>query len=107
MTPIASIVPLSQITSAYAGGTAASSAISPAVSSAPGTDFAAMVGNATHSALQTLHQGEQTTAAGVVGKADVQDVVQALSNAEVTMQAVVEVRDKVVAAYNDIMHMSV
>jgi flagellar hook-basal body complex protein FliE len=37
----------------------------------------------------------------------VQDVVQALSNAEVTMQAVVEVRDKVVAAYNDIMHMSV
>jgi flagellar hook-basal body complex protein FliE len=103
MTPIASIVPLSQITSAYAGGTAASS---PAGSTA-GTDFAAMVGDATHSALQTLHQGEQTTAAGVVGKADVQDVVQALSNAEVTMQAVVEVRDKVVAAYNDIMHMSV
>jgi flagellar hook-basal body complex protein FliE len=34
-------------------------------------------------------------------------VVQALSNAEVTMQAVVAVRDKVLGAYNDIMHMSV
>jgi flagellar hook-basal body complex protein FliE len=99
MTPIPPIVPLSQVTSAYAGGTA--------VDSAPGTDFAAMVGDAAQSALQTLHQGEQTTAAGIVGKTDVQDVVQALSNAEVTMQAVVEVRDKVVAAYNDIMHMSV
>jgi flagellar hook-basal body complex protein FliE len=100
MTPVASIVPpLSQVTSAYAGG--------PAPGSARGTDFASLVGDAAHSALQTLRQAEQTTAGGVVGKSDVQDVVQALSNAEITMQTVVAVRDKVVGAYNDIMHMSV
>ena len=50
---------------------------------------------------------EQTTAAGVAGKADVQQVVQALSDAEVTMQTVVAVRDKVLGAYNDIMQMTV
>jgi flagellar hook-basal body complex protein FliE len=99
MTPVGSIFPLSQITSAYAGA-------QPGVS-ARGTDFADMVGDAAHAALQTLRQAEQTTASGVAGKADVQDVVQALSNAQVTMQTVVAVRDKVLGAYNDIMRMSV
>jgi flagellar hook-basal body complex protein FliE len=99
MTPIASVIPLSQVASAYGGRSAAGSA--------GGTDFASLAGDAAQSALQTLHQAEQTTATGVVGKSDVQSVVMALSNAEVTMQAVVAVRDKVVGAYNDIMHMSV
>jgi flagellar hook-basal body complex protein FliE len=99
MTSIGSIIPLSQVTSAYAGGQGGASARA--------IDFADMVGNAAHAALQTLHGAEETTASGVAGKADVQDVVQALSNAEVTMQTVVQVRDKVLGAYNDIMHMSV
>jgi flagellar hook-basal body complex protein FliE len=98
MTPVPSVIPLSQVTSAYA---------SSATGSAGGVDFATLAGDAAHSALQTLRQGEQSTASGVAGKSDVQSVVMALSNAEVTMQAVVEIRDKVVAAYNDIMHMSV
>ncbi len=98
MTPISSVIPLSQITSAYTNGQSGSTS---------GSDFASLVGNAAHSALQGLHQAEQTTASGIAGKADVQDVVQALSSAEITMQAVVAVRDKVIGAYNDIMHMSV
>ena len=36
-----------------------------------------------------------------------QQVVQALGDAEVTMQTVVAVRDKVLGAYNDIMRMTV
>lgn len=95
MTPISAVVPLSQLTEAYAPAKAG------------GTDFGNMVGDAAHSALQTLRGAEQTTANGVAGNTDVQSVVQALSNAEVTMQAVVAVRDKIVGAYNDIMHMSV
>jgi flagellar hook-basal body complex protein FliE len=69
--------------------------------------FAAMVGNAAQDAMQSLHQAEATTASGVAGHTDVQGVVQALSNAEVTLQTVVAVRDKVLGAYSDIMHMSV
>jgi flagellar hook-basal body complex protein FliE len=101
MTPIASVIPMDQVSRAYATAASASP------QEAPSTDFAGMVGDAAKSALQTMRQGEQVTARGVAGKADVQQVVQALSNAEVTMQAVVAVRDKVLGAYNDIMHMSV
>jgi flagellar hook-basal body complex protein FliE len=103
MNSITSVIPMEQVSRAYAAGTANSTS----ASDAPSTDFAGMVGDAAKSALQTMRQGEQVTAQGVAGKADVQQVVQALSNAEVTMQAVVAVRDKVLGAYNDIMHMSV
>jgi flagellar hook-basal body complex protein FliE len=92
---------MDQVSRAYAAGTANDS------SETQSTDFAGMVGDAAKSALQTMRQSEQVTTQGVAGKADVQQVVQALSNAEVTMQAVVAVRDKVLGAYNDIMHMSV
>ncbi len=102
MTPIPSIIPLAQVARAYATGTA-----NPSPAATQAGDFAGMVGDATESALQTMRQAEQVTTQGVAGKADVQQVVQALSNAEVTMQAVVAVRDKVLGAYNDIMHMSV
>ncbi|HEX2943261.1 MAG TPA: flagellar hook-basal body complex protein FliE [Rhodopila sp.] len=102
MTPVASIIPFSHVTSAYGSS-------SPTGSTGAGdtVDFSSLVGNAARSALQSLHQAEKTTAAGVAGKTDVQSVVEALSNAEVTMQSVVAVRDKVLGAYNDIMHMSV
>jgi flagellar hook-basal body complex protein FliE len=105
MTPIPSVIPMAQVARAYATGTA-----NPSPDTAAGTqagDFAGMVGDAAESAMQTMRQAEQVTAQGVAGKADVQQVVQALSNAEVTMQAVVAVRDKVLGAYNDIMHMNV
>ncbi len=100
MTPIAPIVSMSQIASAYAGAP-------PPVATAAAPDFASMVGNAAESAVQTLHQAEQTSAAGVAGKTDVQSVVQALSSAEVTLQTVMTIRDKVMTAYNDVMHMAV
>ncbi len=106
MTPI---IPLSQIASAYAGASsdAAANPIASAAGAGNGLDFGDMVGNAAKSAIQTMHQAEQTTAAGVAGKADVQSVVQALSSAEVTMQTVVTIRDKVLSAYNDVMHMAI
>lgn len=102
MAPIPPLVSLSQVATAYSNGTAKMPA-----SGAGAENFAGMVGNAAEAALQTMRSAEQTTAQGVVGKADVQQVVQALSNAEVTMQAVVTIRDKVLSAYNDVMHMSV
>jgi flagellar hook-basal body complex protein FliE len=95
MTPLA---PIAQVVSAYAPTRARPTGE---------TGFAAMVGDAAQSALQTVRQSEQTTANAVAGKADVQEVVQALGDAEVTMQTVVAVRDKILGAYNDIMRMSV
>jgi flagellar hook-basal body complex protein FliE len=98
MLPIAPLSSASQVASAYANTT----------KSAPAsTDFGDMVGDAAKTALQSLRGSEQQVTAGVSGNADVQQVVQALSDAELTMQAVVAVRDKVLGAYNDIMKMTI
>jgi flagellar hook-basal body complex protein FliE len=66
-----------------------------------------MVTEAAETAMKTVRGSEQVAAAGVSGTADVQQVVQALSDAELTMQTVVAVRDKVLGAYNDIMKMTI
>lgn len=96
----ATLAPISQVLSAYS-----SASTRPAATG--DTSFASMVGNATEAALQSVNGAEQTVTNAVTNKADVQDVVMALGDAEVTMQTVVAVRDKILGAYNDIMHMSV
>jgi len=113
MIPLGNIASAAQVLSAYGstgalGSTLGSAAAGTANAAGAGAgDFSSMVGNAAEGALQTMRQAEQTTAAGVAGKADVQQVVEALGDAEVTMQTVVAVRDKVLGAYNDIMRMTV
>jgi flagellar hook-basal body complex protein FliE len=103
------VTSLSQIASAYAamGGSGSAASGASASASSAGGDFSDMVGNAARSALQTVREAETTTARGVAGRTDVQSVVQAMSNAEITVQAVVAVRDKVVGAYDDVMRMAV
>jgi len=98
MIPIAPISSAAQIASAYGNS---------ATKPAGGADFGTMVTEAAQSALQTVQNSEQVATAGVSGTADVQQVVQALSDAELTMQTVVAVRDKVLGAYNDIMKMTI
>jgi flagellar hook-basal body complex protein FliE len=98
MIPVAPISSAAQIASAYSN-----SAAKPAAAA----DFGTMVAEAAQSAFKTVQNSEQVAAAGVSGTADVQQVVQALSDAELTMQTVVAVRDKVLGAYNDIMKMTI
>ena len=43
----------------------------------------------------------------ITGKADIVDVVNAVNQAELTLNTVVAVRDKVVAAYQSIMNMPI
>ena len=74
---------------------------------AGGVDFGSMLGNAARGALDTMHRAEQVTANGLAGTADTQSVVQTLSSAELTMQTVVAVRDKVLGAYNEVMRMNI
>ena len=74
---------------------------------APGSDFASVLKDAAKSAVGSLKQGEVATAAGIAGKADIRDVVAAVTNAELTLETVVNVRDKVINAYNEIMRMPI
>lgn|SRR5271155_644564 len=72
-----------------------------------GETFANLVENAGEQALETAKGGERASIAAIAGKADLNDVVTAVSNAEVTLQTVVAVRDRVVGAYLDILKMPI
>lgn len=69
--------------------------------------FGAMVEEGIRNSVDTAQKGEQMSAAATLGKADLTDVVTAVSNAEVTVQTVVAVRDKVLAAYQEILRMPI
>jgi flagellar hook-basal body complex protein FliE len=69
--------------------------------------FSNLVEQAAGRVLEISHNAEQVSAQAVVGKADLNDVVSAVANAEVTLQTVVAVRDRVVSAYQDIMRMPI
>lgn len=73
---------------------------------APGT-FTSMLGEALQSTVNAQKQSEQMGAQAVVGKADVTDVVTAVTNAEVALDTVVAVRDRVITAYQEIMRMPI
>ena len=53
-------------------------------------------------AVGTMQEGEKAATNGVTGKADLAGVVTAINNAELMLQTVVTIRDKVIAAYQDI-----
>ena len=72
-----------------------------------GTDFATVLKDATKMAIGTAKGAEQASLAAVAGKADIREVVAAVGNAEMTLQTVVNVRDKVINAYNEIMRMPI
>jgi len=57
--------------------------------------------------MQTMRAGEETAAAGMVGKADAASVVQALAASQIAIETAVTVRDKVVEAYQEILRMPV
>jgi flagellar hook-basal body complex protein FliE len=69
--------------------------------------FSSMVSDAAESAMNTMRHSERLTAQGVAGKADVQDVVEAASNAEVTVKTTVAILGKAMNAYNDVLKMAV
>lgn len=69
--------------------------------------FGDMVKAAVEDVAALSKQAEHTSIAGIQGKADIQDVVLAVSNAEVALETVVAVRDTAIKAYNTIMQMPI
>ncbi len=58
-------------------------------------------------AVDTMKSGEEMSAKAITGEASAVDVVQAATSAELTLQTVVSVRDKMISAYQDIMRMPI
>jgi len=89
-------------------GTSAPASSSAVAGSAPAApNFSDFLSNALKDATATMRQGEQMAAQQAAGKADVVDVVNAVNAAELTLDTVVAVRDKVIAAYQSIMQMPI
>ena len=72
-----------------------------------GADFSAMLRRAAERAADTMLEGESQTIQAAAGTADLTQVVMAVSKAEMTLETVVTLRDKVVAAYQDILRMPI
>ncbi|WP_354456661.1 flagellar hook-basal body complex protein FliE [Methylobacterium sp. 1030] len=77
-----------------------------APASAPASFGDLMVQVATN-AKEAIQAGEANAIAGLQGKASTQAVVEAVMSAEQTLQTAIAVRDKVVAAYQEIVRMAV
>jgi flagellar hook-basal body complex protein FliE len=80
------------------GQTEAASAVS---------DFAAMIGEQVGSVVDQGNRAEQKQADLMAGKADIIDVVTAVSETELALGTMVSIRDRVISAYEDIMRMPI
>jgi flagellar hook-basal body complex protein FliE len=74
---------------------------------AGGTGFGDLVRDALQSTVDASQKAEAISAQAAVGKADVTDIVTAVTNAEMALDTVVAVRDKVISAYQEIMRMPI
>ncbi len=72
-----------------------------------GGGFATLVRDAVNGAIDTGRAAERVSTKAIEGKADLNQVVTAVNNAELTLQTVLAVRDKVIQAYQDIVRMPI
>jgi flagellar hook-basal body complex protein FliE len=85
----------------------ASSAASSAAAQAPGGSFSDFLSGAVKDSINSISAGEKASTQAVAGNANIVDVVNSVNSAELTLDTVVAVRDKVVAAYQSIMTMPI
>ncbi|HLX18063.1 MAG TPA: flagellar hook-basal body complex protein FliE [Bradyrhizobium sp.] len=72
-----------------------------------GPSFAAVLKDAIGGVLDAGRKSDAQTVAMASGKANVMDVVTAVAETDVAVSTLVSVRDKVIAAYEDIMKMAI
>lgn len=72
-----------------------------------GPRFSDLLRKGVQESVDVMRQGEKASADAITGKASLPDVVDAITQAELTLQTVVAVRDRLVSAYQEIMRMPV
>jgi flagellar hook-basal body complex protein FliE len=92
---------------ALAAYRAAAGEIAAGPSAAPADDFDKLLRAELHQAVGALERGEQAGLGAVTGSMGIQEVVEAVTAAELTLQKVTAVRDRVISAYHEIMRMPI
>jgi flagellar hook-basal body complex protein FliE len=72
-----------------------------------GPSFSELLSNAGETAVAEGLESEKTSLQSLTGEAGLVDIVTAVSSAEVTLETVVSVRDRVIQAYQDIIKMPI
>ena len=74
---------------------------------AGGTSFADLLSGAAKQAVASTKQSEKASFGALSKSTELTDVVAAVNNAEITLDTVVAVRDRVINAYQDIIKMPI
>ena len=85
----------------------ASGGLGKAVGETQGPSFGALLKDAIGSVLEAGKASDAQQRAMVAGKANLVDVVTAVSETEVAVEALVSVRDRMIQAYEEIMRMPI
>ncbi|MEO6394648.1 MAG: flagellar hook-basal body complex protein FliE [Devosia sp.] len=72
-----------------------------------GADFGKILSQSLQGLIDTGKASDQMSLDLVNGKANVVDVVTAISQTEIAMESMVAIRDKVISAYEEIMRMPI
>src|SRR5690348_4782097 len=75
--------------------------------SGPAAGFGDFLSHAMKDAIGSMKAGETAAAQQAAGQGDIVNVVNAVNQAEITLDTVVAVRDKVIQAYQSIMQMPI
>lgn len=86
---------------------AAAGAAQSATDRSSGSDFGALVKQTMNAVIEAGQKSDAQAQAAAVGKADLIDVVTAVSESEVAIDALVSVRDRVIRSYEDILKMPI
>lgn len=68
-----------------------------------GPNFADVLKNTIRDTVEAQRNSERVSAAAVAGKANITDVLQAVTEAEMSLSTVLAVRDRVIRAYEEVM----
>ena len=87
--------------------TLAAPAAAPKIAEAAGGSFGDMLARVAQDGVSALKRSETLSLSALTGQAPTQEVVQAVMSAERSLQTAIAVRDKLVAAWQDVSRMSI
>lgn len=89
------------------GETASASIVPTPAPDVQSADFGTVMSSMANDMVSAIQRGEQASMNGLNGQATTQEVVEAVMNAERTLQTALAVRDKIVTAYLEISRMAI
>ena len=89
------------------GGTSLSDDAASSTGASGGAGFSDLIRKVVQGSVSALRKNEAVSAAALVNQAPLHEVVTSVNEAEVALQTVIAVRDRVISAYQEILRMPI